>query len=492
MVATLELICLVPVVCGCLVLLCRRPQSLRWVVGVGAGLGVLLTVAALLDPAGTVGFGGLLRLDALARVLVAAVAAVGVLSTTESFAHWRDELAIPGPAAALVGRGIVRVRVYFFWQQVFLASLLTAALSGNLGLSWVAIELSTVTSAVLVGFSGGARAIEAAWKYVILCSVGLALALLTTVLLYALAGGDGIAHLDWTSLATVAAHFPQGPSKLAFLFALVGFGTKSGLAPLHTWLPDAHSEAPAPISALLSGVLLVVVLCTLVRVADITALATGPAFPDHLLLGAGLVSVAVATPFLVIQDDLKRLLAYSTIEQIGLVAIGFGLHSRLAVEGAVLQLLVHALTKSGLFFTAGRVARQMGTQRLARLRALGQRAPLLAGALLFGVVTLCGLPPFGMFFSELAIVQGTARANASLGLLLLALLAVIFAGLVFYAGRVVFGQGGTRTSRVGQRGGWLALGAPALLSLVVGLWVPHLVGHTVVAAANLIIGGHAG
>lgn len=491
MVATLEIICLLPLTGGALALLCRRVHTLRWVVGGASGLGVLLTVVLLLRPDTVVGPVGLLRLDALARILLAAVAAVGALSTAESFAHWRDELAISGPDAALQGRGIVRVRVYFFWQQAFLASMLGAALSGNLGFSWVAIEFSTVTSAVLVGYSGGVRAVEAAWKYVILCSVGLALALLTTVLLYALAGGGGIAHLGWTSLATVAAAFPPGPAKLAFLFALVGFGTKAGLAPLHAWLPDAHSEAPAPISALLSGVLLVVVLCTLVRVADLTALATGPAFPDHLLLGAGVVSIAVATPFLVVQDDLKRLLAYSTIEQIGLMAVGFGLHSRLAVEGAVLQLLVHALTKSGLFFTAGRVAHQMGTQRLARLRAIGRQAPLLAAGLAFGILTLCGLPPFGMFFSELAILQGTMAANIGLGLLLLALLAAIFSGLAFYAGRVVFGRSGGGPVRPTAQSASFVLGAPALLSLVVGLWVPGLVGHTVAAAATLILGGHA-
>ncbi len=492
MVDTLSLICVLPFACGVAALLCRRAGDLRWMLGIGSGAGVLLAAVACVGLPGAVGLGGLLRLDALARVLLAVVVVVGALSTAESFSHWRDELARGGATAALVGHGLPHVRAYFFWQQAFLGSLLLAALSGNLGLSWVAIELTTITSAVLVGFSGGARAVEAAWKYVVLCSVGLALALLTVILLYALSGGGGLHSLEWNSLRVAAATFPTGPAKLAYLFALVGFGTKSGLAPLHAWLPDAHSEAPAPVSALLSGVLLAIVLCTLVRVAGVTAVATGPAFPYHLLLGAGLVSVAVATPFLVLQDDLKRLLAYSSIEQIGLMAIGFGLHAPLAVAGAVLQLVVHALTKSGLFFAAGRLVHEMGGgQRLARLRGLGRRAPLLGAALLFGVFTLGGVPPFGMFFSEVAIVQGAIGASAGAGLLLLLMLSVIFAGLTFYVGRAVFGARRQGPHVHATATGLAILGLPAALSVVVGLWTPGVVAHAVSAAAALVVGGHA-
>lgn len=488
--ATLALIVIVPVLSGSAALVCRRARALRWVVGIGSAVGLLLSVGALVGPVGQTAFGGLLRLDSLARVLLAVVAIVGALATADSFAHWKEDLRLTGPDVAQLGRGVPRVRVYFFWQQAFLASLLVAALSGNLGLSWIAIELTTVTSAVLVGFSGSRRAVEAAWKYVILCSVGLALALLTVILLYALAGGGRLGTLDWTSLYAGAAAFPVGPAKLAYLFALVGFGTKAGLAPLHAWLPDAHSEAPAPISALLSGVLLAVVLCTLVRIAGVTAVVTGPAFPYHLLLGAGLLSVAVATPFLVLQDDLKRLLAYSSIEQVGLMAIGFGLHSPVAVEGAVLQLVVHAFTKSGLFFTAGRVLHGVGSQRLARLRALGRRAPLLGAGLLFGAFTLGGLPPFGMFFSELSIVRGALATNAGLGLALLALLAAIFGGLFYYAGGCVFGPARSEARLPLSAEAIAVLGIPATLSLLVGLWGPGAVGHGMVAAATLALRGH--
>ncbi len=485
MPSILDLVVAVPLLTGCAALLCRRPRALRAVVGAGGGLGLGLAAWVLLGPAHQSAWGGLLRLDGLARVLLAVVAVVGALASADSFAHWSDDLALRGPDVAELGRGIRRVRVYFFWQQAFLASLLLAAVSGNLGLSWLAIELTTVTSAVLVGFSGSPRAVEAAWKYVVLCSVGLALALFTVILFYALAGGGGLGGLAWGALRAAAAAFSLGPAKLAFLFALVGFGTKAGLAPLHAWLPDAHSEAPAPVSALLSGVLLAVVLCTLVRIAGITAVVTRSAFPYHLLLGAGLLSVAVATPFLVLQDDLKRLLAYSSIEQVGLMAVGFGLHTPLATEGAVVQLVVHAFTKSGLFFTAGRILHEVGSQRLARLRALSRRAPLLGLAWLFGVFTLGGLPPFGMFFSELAILRAVMSVNAALGLALLGLLAVVFGGLFFYVGGGLFGPDRSERRLRPTVEAVVVLGLPAALSLVVGLWTPTAMAHGLVAAARV-------
>ena len=483
MTNALALICVVPFLVGAAGLTCRRGARLKALLAVGTGLDLLLAVAAELHSGG-LPVGGLLRLDPLAAVLLAVVAGVGALATADSCLLWRAELDPARPTG-------LPVRMYFFWQQAFVGSLLLAALSANLGVSWLAIELTTVTSAVLVGFDGRARAVEAAWKYVILCSVGLALALLTVVVLYALSGGGGLHALGWTALTRAAAGFPAGPAKLAFLFALVGFGTKAGLAPLHPWLPDAHSEAPAPVSALLSGVLLAVVLCTLVRIANVTALATGSAFPDRLLLGAGLLSVAVATPFMVVQEDLKRLLAYSSIEQVGLMAVGFGLHVPLAVDAAILQVVVHALTKSGLFFAAGHMIHEVGSQRLARLKGLGRRAPLLGAALFAGVLTLGGLPPFGMFFTELAIVQGTLAANIALGLVLLALLVGIFGGLAYYAGNAVFGRSsGGVAARPGATVA-AVLGVPAVLSVVVGFWTPGALARGISAAAALLLGGHA-
>ncbi len=485
----LVLVVLLPLLSGLAALGCRDRRGLVWTMTLGGVLGVAAAAAAALGPSGAGVFGGALHLDALSRVLLLVVGGVGALSTVDSFVHWRGELALGGPHLIQVGRGLPRVRTYFFWQQAFLACLLLAAASGNLGVSWVAIELTTVTSAVLVGLGGGARAVEAAWKYVVLCSVGLALALVTVLVLYALGGGGGLPALNWSALEAAAAHFPPGPAKLAYLFALVGLGTKAGLAPVHTWLPDAHSEAPAPISGLLSGVLLATVLCTLARVASITAQVTGAAFPYHLLLGAGLLSVAVATPFLMLQEDLKRLLAYSSLEQVGLMAVGFGLHVPLAAVGAVLQLVVHALTKSGLFFTAGQVVHDAGTQRLARLRGVGRHAPLLGAGLLIGIFTLGGLPPFGLFFSELDILRAALATSPWIGLGLFGLLAAIFGGLVYYVGNAVLGPGRPFVPTRAGATTWAVVGLPVLLALVVGLWTPHALSGGLQAAASVVLGG---
>lgn len=481
----------VPFACGSAALFCRSVRALLLTVRIGAAAGVALAALALVLP-NAAPPPGVLELDGLSRVLLAVTAAVGALSAAESFSYWAADLAL-GAAEPPPGRGLPRVRGYFFWHQAFVGSLLAAALSGNLGLSWVAIEATTVTSAVLVGFAATREAVEAAWKYVVLCSVGLALVLLTVILFYALSGGGGLRALDWTALRSAAAAFPTGPAKLAYIFALVGLGTKSGLAPLHAWLPDAHSEAPAPVSALLSGVLLATVLCTLVRVAGITAAATGPALPFRLLLGAGVVSVAVATPFIMLQEDLKRLLAYSSIEQIGLMAVGFGCHVPVAAAGAVLQLIVHAFAKSGLFFAAGHVSARAGTHRLGRLHALARSAPLLGGALLFGVVTLGGLPPFGMFWSEIDILRGALAVDAGLGLALLLLLGAIFGGLLFHAGRAAFGTTrgrARRPSRLPPRAAAVLL-ACAIASVATGFVTPPAVSRGVSAAAAQSLGGPA-
>lgn len=488
MTAAWILVCLIPLGCGLATLLCRTARSLGWVLAVGTTATAVLSAWVILGTPVASVLGGP---DALGRLLLGIVDLVGLLSTVESLHYWRDELRSSNADLVMLGRGIRRVRMYFFWQQAFLASLLTAAASGNLGLSWVAIELTTITSAVLVGSSGTPRAIEAAWKYVVLCSVGLALALATVILLYALGGAGGLGALNWTSLTAAAPHFPTGPIKLAYLFALVGFGTKAGLAPLHAWLPDAHSEAPAPVSALLSGVLLAVVLCTLVRVGDVTAAATGPAFPDHLLLGAGILSILVATPFLILQSDIKRLLAYSSIEQIGVMAVGFGLHAPLAALGAILQLVVHALTKSGLFFTAGRIVHDVGSQRLLRLRSLGVGTPVSGAALLFGVLTLGGLPPFGMFFPELAILRATFAQNTVLGLSFLFLLAMTFAGLFYHAGGTALGRSAHTSARRVPALDIAVLALPAALTIVIGLWTPAILARGLSAATALVLGGGA-
>lgn len=425
---------------------------------------------------------GYLFLDPLGLWVMLCTALVYLLASLHAIGYMRG---MPGEAA--------RLNRFYGLFAAFALTLFWAPLQNNPGLFWIAMELTTIVSAFLVAFQRAPETIEAAWKYVIIASAGLSLALLGTLLFY-WAGtfrAGASYEMTWARFASLAPSANPTLILTAFLLVLAGYGTKVGLAPMHTWLPDAHSEAPAPVSALLSGVLLAVVLCTLVRIANVTALATGAAFPDHLLLGAGVLSVAVAAPFMVVQTDLKRLLAYSSIEQVGLMAVGFGLHVPLAVDAAVLQVVVHALTKSGLFFAAGRAVHEVGSQRLARLRGLGRRAPLLGAAIMIGVLTLGGLPPFGMFFTELAIVQGALAVDIAVGLLLLVLLVGIFGGLAYHTGNAVFGRaGGERAARPAASAAAIVAG-PIALSMLAGFLTPGVFARGISAAAALLLGGHA-
>ena len=401
-------------------------------------------------------------LDTVGRVLLVLVAIVGALSVAAS-----------GPSVHGIDPG--RYRSYLLWLSAFWWSLLLLALSRNLGLSWVAIELTTVTSAVLVAMSGRPTAVEAAWKYVILCSVGLLLALLAVLLLLALDHAAGapftVADLDLSSLAAHARGLPAGAVRLTLVLLTVGLGVKIGFAPMHTWLPDAHSEAPAPVSGLLSGVLLPLVLVTLWRVDAAMTPAVGVLLPRELMIGFGLVTVAVATPFLLVQTDLKRLLAYSTAEQMGLLAIALGVGTPLALDAAFVQLAVHALVKWGLFAVAGDLLETLGSKRLARATGLVEAYPRLGWPWLVGLMTLSGLPPLPMFLTEVTIVFALVAMNPYLGIALAACLAVAFVGIAHAIIQTALGKPPARAA--GVRGhGFRTATVALVMALPLGLAGP--------------------
>src|SRR5271166_3080870 len=336
----------------------------------------------------------------------------------------------------------VHLRFYHAMYQFLLFSMNLALIANNIGLMWVAIELATLTTVLMVGIYRTQAAIEAAWKYFILGSVGIALALFGTILIYMAAQpvvGEGVPAMLWTSLIAHAPQFDPALLDLAFVFLLLGYGTKVGLAPLHAWLPDAHAEGPTPISAVLSGLLLNVALYAVLRFkllldANARALAPGP-----LMATLGLVSVVFAAFMLYRRRDVKRMFAYSSIEHMGVIVFAFGVGGPLANFAGLLHMAMHSLTKSAIFYTVGQIAQVKGSQQIADIRGLTVTHPLLGWSLVFGVFAIVGLPPMGMFMSEFLIVGSTFERAPWLALILAFGLLVALGALVLRLQGMAFG-----------------------------------------------------
>jgi hydrogenase-4 component F len=380
------------------------------------------------------GLDGLFRADPLSEFMLILIGAVGLLATAATPAWLRGEITEGRASARAAARHSILV-------QLFLAAMAVAALAASLGVTWVAIEGTTIVTAFLVGQRRTRAAVEAAWKYVVICSAGIALALLGLLLLNAAAAHAGAgAGLDWARLAAAAPRLDPAVTRISAALLIVGFGTKAGLAPLHAWLPDAHGQAPAPVSALMSGVLLSVAFSAVLRVKAIADLALGTGFTRVLLTVLGLASLLLVASLLIRQRDYKRMLAYSSIEHMGVIALGAAAGGPLALAAVLLHMLGHGLAKGSLFVSAGRMLQVTGTSRIDGVRGLASRIPLLAGCAGAGVLALCGFPPFSIFASEIAIF----RAGFSAGLgwvaaIALALMAVITAALLGHTSRMLLG-----------------------------------------------------
>lgn len=390
-----------PLAAACLYAVFGWGRVTAWL-GALASAGLLGAAVALAVQGQVTGLWGLLRADALSAWMLIVIGVVALLAMLASPAYLAA--GPPAPRAA---------RRYGVLTQCFVATMALAVLAASLGVLWVAIEATTILTAFLVGHRRSRKATEAAWKYVVICSVGIALALLGLVFVHYAAGHAGLADgLDWAALAGGAAQLDPGVMRIAALLLVLGFGTKAGLAPMHAWLPDAHSQAPAPVSALMSGVLLSVAFYAILRVKVVTDGALGPGFTRTLLLVVSLATLAAAAALLLGQRDYKRLLAYSSIEHMGLIALGAAVGDALALAAVLLHILGHGLGKSVLFIGSGQIQHLAGGSRIADVRGLLARAPLLGGTFALGLLALAGLPPFSLFASEL----GIARAGFGAGL----------------------------------------------------------------------------
>jgi hydrogenase-4 component F len=335
------------------------------------------------------------------------------------------------------------LRFYHAMYQVMLLGMNLALVANNIGLMWVAVEVATLTTVMMVGIYRTPEALEAAWKYFILGSVGIALALFGTILVYMAARpvvGPGADAMVWTVLITTAKSFDPSLLNLAFIFLLLGYGTKVGLAPLHAWLPDAHAEGPTPISAVLSGLLLNVALYALLRFKMLLAANPAAIAPGPLMVTLGLVSLVFAGFMLYRRRDIKRMFAYSSIEHMGIIVFTFGMAGPLGNFAGLLQMTLHSLTKSAIFFTVGHISQVKGTQRIADMGGLTVSHPALGWCLVAGVAAIAGLPPFGIFMSEFLMITSTFAREPWLAIILVFGLLIAFGALLLRLTSVAFGE----------------------------------------------------
>jgi hydrogenase-4 component F len=472
----------------------RRAMETANLAAFGLAFVVSLIIAKQVLGAGPVSlWGGFLYADDLSALvclltasvsLVCAVYAVGYLREDEQSGAFGEE-----PAATS------QLRKYYTLTPLFVTSMFLVALAGNLGVMWVAIEATTLASVFLVMLYGKATSLEAAWKYTTIAGVGLSMALFGTVLAYYaghhLAGTDTIAGLNWPVLAGHAAQLDRTTMRLAFIMALLGYGTKAGLAPMHTWKPDAYSEAPVPAAAILSTATLNCALYGLIRFYILTSRSVGPEFPGRLLLIFGLLSMGISVPFVLVQKNFRRLLAYHTIDHAGIMAMALGVGGKLAALGLMLHMTYHTIAKSLLFLCAGNVYQRFKTDLFAKIKGgIIHAMPITGAVFLMATLAIVGMPPFSLFQSEFLIVRAAFGAGLYIPTALFIVFGTaIFAGAALHVGGLVLGPASPEP--VTPLFPWrdLSMLTLAAILVIVAFWLPGPLLELIRGAANVVTGG---
>jgi len=427
---------------------------------------------------------GIFYLDALSALMVFTTATIVLAAAVYSISFIDTDRRL---GKFNHSRGLV----YYLLFNLFSLSMFLVPLVNNLGLLWVAIELTTLVSSFLVGFYNTKHAVEAAWKYLIICSVGITFALFGTIVFaYALNISTSTNSFNWTDLLAHAGKLDPALVKAAFIFILIGYGTKAGLAPMHTWLPDAHSQAVSPISALLSGVLLKTSIYAILRFGIIAVKCTGWTFYPNLMLGFGLFSLAIAAFFIIVQKDIKRLLAYHSVEHLGIIALGIGLRSDLALFGALFHLFNHAVTKALMFFSAGKVTQTYDSHNMDELPGVSRVLPLTGLAMLIGALALIGFPPSSIFISELLILIAAFKSgNLPAAILFIFFLAVIGGAVLFHFGKVIFGRPPEKKLSSVEAPGLILVYLFLIVFIIgLGIYVPGVFRQCLLSAVEVLKG----
>ncbi|MFA6466828.1 MAG: proton-conducting transporter membrane subunit [Patescibacteria group bacterium] len=416
-------------------LLSRQRLLIEITSGVAIGLAFIATILIAQNVAAFDSYSPwpIFSVDALGAIVMLIIACVGLMASIYSIPYLRQE-----SAKGIIG--FTRVRQYFNLLNLFLAVMFFAVTASNPVMTWIAIELTTLSTAFLISFYNKASSIEGAWKYLIINSVGLLLAFFGTLLyLTSLGINSDSTFATWSALLTNAHNLDPLIAKLAFIFVFIGYGVKVGLAPMHTWLPDAHSKSPAPISALLSGVLLNVAFFTVLKFKIITDVSVGGTFSSTILISFGLLSIFIAAMIILVQKSYKRLLAYSSIENMGIMSLGFGFGG-FGGFGAILHMLYHSFIKSALFLLSGNFLLKYSSAKIKNVRGALLVMPLASVLFLVGIFAIAGVPPFGIFLTKLFIISAGMSTYPIVSIVAVILFSVAFVGLFKHAGAMIFGE----------------------------------------------------
>ena len=488
---TIMFLLLTPLIGGILVTVFRKKRIIEIVTICSASLiliQVFFILFTIINEKTISAFGNAFYIDSFGAVILLPISIVGFVSVLYSKNYMGRQYDI----GLVDDKHIVR---YYQGLSIFLLSMLVVPITNNLGVMWVTVEATTLISVLLIMLYFKENAIEAAWKYLIIATVGLSFALIGTVFFYYanINAGSSEDAMNWTGMVHNSKLFDPNLVKIAFVFILVGYGTKAGLAPMHTWLPDAHSEAPTPVSALLSGVLLNCALYGIIRFHIVSSGTLGPAFSNQLLIILAVVSIGIAAASIYFQKDMKRMLAYSSVEHMGIVSLGIGFGGIFGIYGAILQIINHAIAKPLMFFASGTISQKYETKVMSKIKGIIKVMPITGALFLIGGFALVGMPPFNIFLSEfLVLSSGFQSGQFLVTMIVIAFLVITFAVFLRHLIKMTFGNPVLEMKKDDM--GKLAIAPMIILaSLVVifGFYIPEQLQTLVHNASSIISGGGA-